>query len=172
MPSDKDKPPRARTGTPRQTSQAPHPAPGARTQSPAPQTQQQLAQVTYQEQTTGYLVPPSMLERYEAILPGFSERWLSMAERQEAHRQQLERHTVIGDGRRAWAGIMSALIICLATIAAAAAIALGRHDVGATILSALFGASGLVGVAGVFVYGTRSRRQERIEKARIMTGQG
>jgi len=171
MPTDKE-PPRTRASTPRQTGQASHPAREPRAQPPTPQTQQQVAQLTYQEQTTGYLVPPSMLERYEAILPGFSERWLSMAERQEAPRQALERHTIIGDGRRAWAGIISALIICLVTIAAAVLIALGRHDVGATILSAIFGTSGLVGIAGVFIYGTRSRRQERIDKARIMTGQG
>lgn len=141
------------------------------TQNPTPRTPEQIAQFTYQEQTTGYLVPPTMLERYEIILPGFSARWLSMAERQEAHRQSLERHTIIGDGRRAWAGIIVAAIICLATISAAVIVALARHDPGAAVLSGFFGTAGLLGLASVFVYGTRSRRQERVEKARIMTRQ-
>jgi len=169
MPSDKEKAPRTRT--PRISGQTTPPVRGSRPQPPAPQTQEQVTQLTY-EQTTGYLVPPAMLERYESVLPGFSERWLSMAERQEAHRQELEQYTVRGDGRRAWAGIVCALLICLATIMAAVVVALWRHDAGATILSAIFGTSGLVGIAGVFIYGTRSRRQERIDKARIMTGQG
>lgn len=168
MPTGRGKKPR--TG-PAASSQVTRPTQRSTAQPPATKTPEQVAQFTYQEHTTGYLVPPSMLERYEALLPGFSERWLSMGERQEAHRQELERHAVIGDGRRAWAGIVCALLICLATIIAGVVVALGRHDTGATILSAFFGTSGLVGIAAVFIYGTRSRRQERLDKARIMTGQ-
>jgi len=140
---------------------------------------QPAAQFSYQEQTTGGLIPPLMLERYQRIQPDFPERWLTMAERQEAHRQRLETLALVGDGRRAWTGIACAFLLCLAALAAAVIIALAaaviialaRHDPGATYLSGVLGTSGLVGLAGVFIYGTRSRRQERADKARLMTGQ-
>ncbi len=112
-----------------------------------------------------------MLEDYERIQPGLADRIVQMAERQEAHRHDLERGAIIGDGRRAWAGIICAFIICLATIAGAVILGLSRHDPGGTILSGVLGTAGLAGIAGAFIYGTRSRRQEREEKARILSRQ-
>lgn len=168
MPPTKSKSSRTRATTPTQVA---HPTPTPETQATPPN---QIAEVglTYQEQTSGYLVPPMMLERYERILPGFAERWLAMMERQEAHRQTLEKHTIVGDGRRAWAGIVCAFTLCLATIIAALILALYRHDPGGTILSGVLGTTGIVGLAGVFIYGTKQRDQERERKARLMTGQG
>lgn len=93
-----------------------------------------------------------------------------MAERQEKHRQDLERRTIIGDGRRAWAGIVCAFLICIGALAVALVIALHRQDLGGNILSGLIGAGGLIGLAGVFIYGTKVRREERAEKARLLAG--
>ena len=40
---------------------------------------------------SGPLPPPEMLDQYEQILPGAAERLFTMVERQEEHRQALER---------------------------------------------------------------------------------
>ncbi len=106
-----------------------------------------------------------MLQAYEDIKPGYADRIMDAFERQEAHRQYLERITIEGDGRRAWAGIMRALVIALVFLGGGILLALTRHDTGGTVLSGIIGVGGLVGLVGVFVYGTNSRRQERARKS-------
>ena len=56
-----------------------------------PQNNQLIASKTTTEATyTGPLPLPEHLEKYESINPGTAERIIAMAERQAAHRQELE----------------------------------------------------------------------------------
>ena len=61
-------------------------------------------------------------------------------------------------------GLCFGLVVTLAMLAVAAYIA----ALGQTIGGAILGGAAVVQLAGVFVYGTRSRRRERIEKAKVM----
>ena len=114
---------------------------------------------------TGPIPPPDALERYEAILPGTADRILSMAETQMEHRIQLEKKVVGGDSIRSYLGIVSALIISLAIIAASIyLISKGYSWEGVSLIGI-----DLVGLVFVFVYGTRVRRAEREYKAETMS---
>jgi uncharacterized RDD family membrane protein YckC len=86
-------------------------------------------------------------------------------ERQADHRMYLERTVVEGDSKRAWAGIVVAALISLAVL-------------GVCVLLVMYGYTGygvglvianLAVLAGTFIYGTNSRKQERIEKVRART---
>lgn len=116
------------------------------------------------QSTVGPLPPPEMLRQYEQVVPGFGERLLEMAQRQEAHRQHLERIVVEGNARRAsqglWAGAaLSGILIVFAFI-------LGlRHD---QVAASVLGSIDIVGLATVFVVGRREQRHERLEKTAAM----
>lgn len=109
--------------------------------------------------------PPDALKQYDAILPGSADRILKMAESQTAHRIQLEKKVVGGDSTRSYLGIVSALIISLAIIAASVyLISKGYSWEGVSLIGI-----DLVGLVFVFVYGTRVRRAEREHKAEMMS---
>lgn len=87
-----------------------------------------------------------------------------MSESQIKHRIQLENKVVGGDSVRSYLGIASALIISLAIIAASIyLISKGYSWEGVSLIGI-----DLVGLAFVFIYGTRERRAERERKAETM----
>ena len=114
---------------------------------------------------TGPIPPPDALERYESILPGAADRILSMSEGQIEHRIQLEKKVVGGDSVRSYLGIVSALIISLAIVAASIYLISKGHSWEGVSLIGI----DLVGLAFVFIYGTRERRAERERKAEMMS---
>ncbi len=112
----------------------------------------------------GLLPRPSDLREYNEIVPGAAERILSMAERQAAHRQNLERVVVFGDSRRSFYGLWAGFIVALCFLGGAVFLVFNGHEWAGTIVGGL----DIVGLVSVFVIGSRSRKQERIEKAEIM----
>jgi len=141
------KPPRpSRTGSSaKQADVQVIPATTPRTQATDPSTNSASAWQVTAISASAYptpIPPPEVLERYEAIQPGFSNRLLSLVETQSAHRQDLERINLIGESRRADA------------------------------LAAALGTSGIGGLAGTFIYGSKARKDERLERARLMSGHG
>ncbi|TFH06571.1 MAG: DUF2335 domain-containing protein [Candidatus Atribacteria bacterium] len=105
----------------------------------------------------GPLPLPSHLEDYERILPGAAERIVALVERQSLHRQEIEKIVIRGDSKRAWAGLLvgGSLSLCC-VVGGIVLVVCGQPTAGATIATA-----SVVGLAGVFVYGTHSRRVER-----------
>lgn len=102
-----------------------------------------------------------MLRQYDDLVPGSAERILRIAENQAEHRIQIERIFAVGDSRRAYLGIVCAFVVALLIIALAAyAVALGNPWAGVAFVSV-----DMAALAGVFLYGTRSRRRERERKA-------
>jgi uncharacterized membrane protein len=104
--------------------------------------------------------PPDLLRGYEDVVPGSGDRIISMAERQQAHRHDLEKIAVEGASRRAWWGLwlgfaISLVVMVLGTIT----ILLGQPVPGGTVMGV-----DVVALAGVFVYGQRQQSKERIEK--------
>lgn len=80
-----------------------------------------------------------------------------MAESQSSHRQHLERWAVIGGTILSYFGVLCALIIALCTLYFGSQLVLNNHPVEGSI----FAGVGLVGLVTAFIYGTRSRREER-----------
>src|SRR5260370_27953938 len=73
--------------------------------------------ITTVQQFSGPLPHPDLLKGYNGAFPGCAERVMAMAERQSAHRQQLERIVVEGkcnaQTRGQWfAFILAFVIIC------------------------------------------------------------
>ncbi len=106
------------------------------------------------------LPPPKALQDYNNILPGAAERIVAMAERQSAHRQELEKKAVSAQTRDSLLGLIFGLVIGLAAIAGGVICILNGHEIGGTIL----GGTGLASLVGVFVYGSKQRRAEREAK--------
>lgn len=102
----------------------------------------------------GPIPPPADLERYEQVLPGAAERILSMAETQSAHRQRLEAKMVDGDNRRAWAGVIIGGLLAGGCIAGGIwLVSIGFAAAGSAIATTT-----VATLAGVFVYGTRTKQ--------------
>ncbi len=116
----------------------------------------------YQEaKYSGPLPLPDHFRQYEEILPGAAERILCLAERQSTHRRSLEQHVTKGDGRRAWGGLFVGAILASGCVGGGIwLVSIGQVWGGVTIAT-----SSVATIAGVFVYGTRSRRGERSQRA-------
>lgn len=127
----------------------------------------QLVSLTAMASSTfvGPLPPPGQLKAYNEIVPGSAERMLAMAERQAAHRQELERDAVMGGSRRSWLGLWLGFAIAVIVLALGGLLVLTDHDAAGTILMGV----DLVALSGVFVYGRLDQRKERVEKAKHAT---
>ena len=80
-----------------------------------------------------------------------------MAERQQAHRHELESSVVKKENYRATLGVFCGLAIGIAGIAGGCYVALqGQPTAGATIAGL-----SLSSLVGTFIYGTKTRREER-----------
>jgi uncharacterized membrane protein len=114
----------------------------------------------------GPLPPPEILCAYNEIIADAAERILQMAERQAAHRQELEAKVIRSDNFRANAGLwIGAGIASLSIGVGGWLIHLGHDWAGTVIATAV-----VVSLVGVFVYGSLSRRQERTAKTPVPPG--
>ena len=119
----------------------------------------------------GPMPHPDDLRKYEQILPGCSERMLAIVEKQwdltenqTKHRQELEKVVVISGSKRADRAQLFAFILSLAFLVGAVLIAIFAQP----IAGATLGVIDIGGLVGVFIYGSQNRKQERIEKMRIL----
>lgn len=85
-----------------------------------------------------------------------------MAEKQSAHRQYVEKWAIIGGTVLSYFGVACAAGIAIATLYFGSDLIGKGHTIPGSILSG----SGLVGLVTAFIYGTRSRREERQQKDR------
>lgn len=114
---------------------------------------------------SGPIPNPALLKEFDNVLPGCAERIIRMAEEQATHRQLLERTVIIGDSRRANQGLWVGGAVAVLFLAGAVFLIYNGHDAaGATL-----GTMDLASVVGIFIYGTVSRRAERLKKAKVMS---
>lgn len=105
----------------------------------------------------GPLPHPSMLEKFEQILPGSADRILKQAEIQTKHRIEMEAKVVSADIIKSYLGLCFGFIIGLSGIGGGIYLATLGFNVFGPILSS----GSLVTLVGAFIYGTRARKQER-----------
>jgi uncharacterized membrane protein len=98
---------------------------------------------------SGPLPPPEQLARYNQVLPGAADRIVTMAERQSAHRIELEKLVVSRQLRQSENGQMLAFIIAvLFLIGALVATLLGHDWVGGVL-----GGTTVLSLVTVFIAG-------------------
>lgn len=105
----------------------------------------------------GPLPHPSMLEKFEQIIPGSADRILKQAEAQTQHRINMESKVVAADIFKSYLGLIFGFIIGLSGIGGGIYLATLGFDVFGPLLSG----GTLVTIVTAFIYGTRSRKQER-----------
>ncbi|HTW62872.1 MAG TPA: DUF2335 domain-containing protein [Terracidiphilus sp.] len=113
---------------------------------------------------SGPVPPPSLLARYNEVVPDGAERILAMAERQSKHREILEAQVVAAniDSQR-WGSRYAFVLALLAIAGGIFLIYSGRNTSGlATVITAL------VGLVSVFFYTQNQQRKERVEKSNAL----
>jgi len=130
------------------------------------QQRQQIVQAQVSASFSGPLPHPDILVRYNDAVPDAAERILAMAERQSAHRIDLEKRVITADIRRANLGVAAGLLVALAFLAGSVVLVLSGYAAEGTIL----GTVDIVGLVATFVYGTERRRKEREDRAKMLAG--
>ena len=106
---------------------------------------------------SGPIPPPAILREVDQIVPGAANRIVVMAEKQQEHRHEIEKIAVRSGARDSIAGILSAVTISIGFLLLAGyAIKLGYTGTGIVL-----GAIDIAALASAFIYGTKSRKQER-----------
>lgn len=113
------------------------------------------------EYFSGPVPPPSLLARYNDVVPNGAERILAMAERQSAHRESIEAQVIAGNISIQKQGNLRAFIISMTVILGGIYVmATGKSGWGfAAILTSL------ASIASVFVVAKIEQRKERADKA-------
>lgn len=109
---------------------------------------------------SGPIPHPDILAKYAEIIPNGADRILTMAENQSRHRQCLEKWAIIGGTVLSHFGVVCACIIALVVSYYGYLLILRGYTITGTIFSGV----GLVGLVVAFIYGTRSRKEERLKK--------
>ncbi|HDY7993147.1 TPA: DUF2335 domain-containing protein [Vibrio vulnificus] len=117
------------------------------------------------QQYSGPLPPPSMLEGYDRVQYGFAERIVSMAEREQAHRHQLENRGVQGAIDKDKRSQNYALGIVLFLASLCGALILAGHDMAGSVL----GGTTLVGTVALFITGKRAPKSKTEDKESTST---
>ena len=112
----------------------------------------------------GPLPPPDRLEKYELIVPGAAERIIRMAENQAAHRMSLESRAMNSDVVNSRIGLVFAFVIGLFGMGGGFWLIIQGKFIEGTAFSGVT-VSGLV---TAFIYGSRSRRKERLDNQKLL----
>ena len=135
--------------------------PAARRDDTALELSQSIEVVATATSWQGPLPPPAVLQQYEDVLPGSAKGIFQRWETQSDHRMRVESVTMDRDAKRSYTGLIFAFILSLTIVASGTYIAVAVEAwAGSSIIC-----TGVAGLAGVFVYGTNSRRRERERKA-------
>ncbi|MCY3860325.1 MAG: DUF2335 domain-containing protein [Gammaproteobacteria bacterium] len=108
------------------------------------------------EEYSGPIAHPRIIAGYERFLPGSADRILTMAEEQQRHRFKMEEQHQKGAFQREKRAIDRGFILAIfLMVLSGVAIYLGSDLVGFGLI-----ATSIVSLAGVFLYGHRSSRNE------------
>jgi len=106
---------------------------------------------TVAQEYSGPLPPPGMLKHYDTVQPGFSDRIVSMAEKEQNHRHNLENKGVSGAINKDSRGQHYALITSILLITSCVFLIYSGHEISGSIL----GGGSLTGLAYIFISGRK-----------------
>lgn len=108
--------------------------------------------------------PATELERYEAVYPGFAEKLMERYVKQSEHRMSIENKVIDSGIKNSARGQFFAFALALITILIGAFLIYLNKDV----LGIVAILSSLAALVGVFIYGNKSKKDERIQKSRAI----
>lgn len=114
-----------------------------------------VAEIMVQQHFSGPIPPPEILSGYEQIHPGFADRIISMAEKQSAHRQGLEKIRVESEIKDSRLGVIFAFLMGISCLIAAILISVFSKDNAGVFIGGVVGVTGIGSIVGTFIYGTR-----------------
>lgn len=114
-------------------------------------------QVQKTELYAGPLPHPDTLKKFEEILPGAADRILKQAENQTQHRIEMESKVINADIRKSYVGLVFGFLIGILGIGGGIYLATLGFDIFGPVLSS----GTLVSIIVAFIYGTKSRKEER-----------
>ncbi|MBV8774176.1 MAG: DUF2335 domain-containing protein [Deltaproteobacteria bacterium] len=127
-------------------------------------TTAELTMVKRTLEFSGPLPPPDVLQDYNGAFAGCAERIVAMAERQSAHRQELERLVVRSNcsaqNRGQWFAFVLALVVICGGIFL---LAQGKSIEGFAAIILAVGS-----LIGALIYGRSEQRKERADKSQSL----
>lgn len=113
------------------------------------------------EATSGSMPPPSMLSRYNEVIPNGAERIVAMAESQQSHRMELENRVVDSDISIRNRALHLGFLVVMAAIVGGVILALmGLEIIGSTMIATGLISSGLAFFKGIAAKEERMSRQK------------
>ena len=106
---------------------------------------------------SGPLPPPEILRKFDEVVPGAAERIIKMAEDQSIHRKELEKKVIDSDIARSKWGQILGFVIAIAGLVVSAIVVV----YGSAIAGGIIGVGTLASLVGVFMYGSKTRSEER-----------
>ncbi len=116
--------------------------------------------VTRSEMFLGPIPDPNSLQKYENITPGLADRIMTMAEKQQEHRIEIENRVVGSKIKDARLGVVLGFIISM-TLILVSVFLIHSGNVG---LGAAFIVGDIIALASTYIYGINSGRKERENK--------
>ena len=110
---------------------------------------------------SGPLPPPEILRKFDEVVPGAAERIIKMAEDQSIHRKELEKKVIDSDIARSKWGQILGFVIAIAGLVVSAIVVV----YGSAIAGGIIGVGTLASLVGVFMYGSKTRSEERKVKS-------
>jgi uncharacterized membrane protein len=123
----------------------------------------------------GPLPPADVLEKYDRIVPGSAERIIGWVETESQHRRarEIEAQAQYGSFMatqlsQAKLGLILGFILALAAMGAAVVALVTGHETAAAVIGGL----DIVGLASIFVYGSRQQQRESEQNLDITRSSG
>jgi len=116
---------------------------------------------------SGPLPPPQILKEYDEIAPGTAARIIAQAEMQTAHRIEIEKKSINSEIRRSNWGLVAGFVVAMTCIIGGCLLVYEGHDAAGTTIAT----GSVAALVGVFLYGTATRKKERLQRAQMLVGQ-
>jgi uncharacterized membrane protein len=97
---------------------------------------------------------PDQLKEYESIIPGLAKRLINQAEKQTAHRIEMESKLVSSGIRKSMLGLIFGFLIGSIGIGGG----LYLTTIGFNVTGIVFSSATLVSLVSTFIYGSQSRK--------------
>jgi uncharacterized membrane protein len=139
--------------------------PDRKPRSVQPAQPTQITWEAHQQQIWNYPIPPpEIMQEYEQLYPGITQKYWDNFLGQTEHRQHLERISVEADSRRATWGLLIGFIIALFSLGSSVLLILTGHSTeGLVAVIVVIGS-----LSSIFVYGNMQRIKGRLQQTEII----